>query len=134
MVPPESAVPTRDATQPAVPAMLIDGRGVQGADTHDVVNPSTGQVFAAAPIASPEDVERAVTTARRAWPAWAADEAQRRDVLRRIAETIEQHAGELARLVAQETGKPLPAAEIEPARAADHARWRSCRARRSARS
>ncbi len=49
MVPPDSAAPTRDEAPAAAPAMLVDGRTVRGAGTHDVVDPGTGRVFTAAP-------------------------------------------------------------------------------------
>ncbi|WP_198284984.1 GMC oxidoreductase [Saccharomonospora cyanea] len=71
MVSPDSAVPTRDeAPAAAAPAMLVDGRTVRSAGTHDVVDPGTGWVFATAPrgrdavFAQVKDGVHAYSTAR----------------------------------------------------------------------
>ena len=51
---------------------FIDGEFVDPADgeTEDVVNPSTGETIAEAPLSSKEDVDRAVAAARKAFETW----------------------------------------------------------------
>ena len=60
--------------------MIIGGEQVDAADgqTFDVVNPATGAVMARAPLGGPQDVNRAVLAASKAfddpkgWPSWSA--------------------------------------------------------------
>jgi len=73
-----------------------------------VVDPSTGQPFAEAPVSSPEDVDRAVRAASAAFPGWRdRTPAERSLALIRIADAIEEHADELVRAEARNTGKPI---------------------------
>ncbi len=89
--------------------LLIGGRLVDGDMTMPVVNPATGQVFAEAPRASLAQLDEAVTAAAKAFPAWAATSVvARRALLVKIAETVEAHENELARLLVREHGMPLP--------------------------
>lgn len=111
-----------DAEAP-VAGVLIDGRVHACADWAEVRSPATGRVVGRAPMAGRDELDLAVAAARRAQPQWAADETHRRDVLRAAADVIEAHADELARLVSDETGKPLPLAMFEPLGAAEHMRW-----------
>jgi acyl-CoA reductase-like NAD-dependent aldehyde dehydrogenase len=89
---------------------LIDGGW---ADSHgdvvlDLVNPATEEVIARHPAGSPEDVERAVTAAVAAQPAWAAvPVAERAARLSAWADAVAAHAGELVELECREMGKPL---------------------------
>jgi malonate-semialdehyde dehydrogenase (acetylating) / methylmalonate-semialdehyde dehydrogenase len=74
----------------------------------EVFDPSTGRVRARVSYASRADVEAAIADARRAFPAWAATSALRRArVMFRFRELLEQHADELAHLIASEHGKVL---------------------------
>jgi malonate-semialdehyde dehydrogenase (acetylating)/methylmalonate-semialdehyde dehydrogenase len=80
----------------------------------NVFNPSTGAVAARAPYASRTDVETAVADAARAFPVWAATPAIRRArVMFRFRELLEQHADELAHIIASEHGKVLADARGE---------------------
>jgi acyl-CoA reductase-like NAD-dependent aldehyde dehydrogenase len=89
---------------------LIDGQLVpaRSGRTFAVVNPATGREIAQAALGDGDDVERAVATAKRAQPAWAALAARKRGKL--VAECallLSDHIEELGRLVALETGKAL---------------------------
>jgi succinylglutamic semialdehyde dehydrogenase len=60
------------------------------------------------------DVADAVSKARRAWPAWAAQPlATRIELMRRFANQVRKSAEELTDLIAMETGKPLWEARAE---------------------
>ncbi|MBK4997359.1 aldehyde dehydrogenase family protein [Pseudomonas sp. S37] len=95
--------------------LYIDG---QWADpirkgTLDVINPANEQVIHALPKGTAEDIDVAVSAARRAfdkdgWPQTTG--AQRAVYLRRIAELIRGRSEELARLEVLDNGKPLPEA------------------------
>lgn len=94
--------------------MLVGGRLVHAAQRLDVLNPATECVIAQAPDASPDDLDKAVTAARAAFPGWAATHiAARRNVLQRIADAIETNLDPLKRLLTAEQGKPLADAETE---------------------
>ena len=90
---------------------FIDGERVAGGgDTEPVLNPATGEQIASAPISSAEDVDRAVRAARRAFDRWSnTTPAQRSQALLGLADLIEEHAEELARLEALNAGKPIEA-------------------------
>ncbi|MET9552323.1 aldehyde dehydrogenase family protein [Streptomyces sp. NPDC006645] len=93
-------------------AQLINGELVPGAGTSEVIDPGTGQVIALAPTAGDDQVHAAVGAADAAFRTWRVRPlADRRAALRRIADTVEEHADELARLLALETGKSLAMAQ-----------------------
>ncbi len=90
---------------------FIDGEPVASAgETEAVLNPATGEEMARAPISTPEDVDRAVRAARRAFDGWSATTpAQRAQALLAIADLIDEHGAEIARAEALNAGKPIEA-------------------------
>jgi phenylacetaldehyde dehydrogenase len=75
-----------------------------------VADPSTGGVLMNTPDSAAEDVARAVAAARRAfdsgpWPR--ATPYERARVLRKLADLVEKHHEELARIEAIDAGKPI---------------------------
>ncbi len=91
---------------------FIDGESVAShGDSEPVLNPATGEEMARAPITPPEEVDRAVKAARRAFETWSiTTPAQRSAALLALADLIEEHGDELARLEALNAGKPIEAA------------------------
>ena len=88
--------------------LLINGALVAGDATLDVVNPATEEVFATCARASKGQLDKAVEAAQAAFPAWGAKSIdERRAVLVQIADAIQANLNDLARLLAQEQGKPL---------------------------
>ena len=90
--------------------LYIDGEFVDGlaGRTLDVVNPADASVLASVAEAGAEDVDRAVAAARRAFPGWAArPAAERGRRLVALADAIEEHGDELARLESRDTGHPI---------------------------
>lgn len=74
----------------------------------DVYNPSTGQVQAQVPLASPQEVQEAISNAAQAQTAWAATNAQKRArILHRFVDLVNEHADELAEMLSLEHGKTL---------------------------
>jgi acyl-CoA reductase-like NAD-dependent aldehyde dehydrogenase len=89
-------------------SLLIDGRRVETDSFQDVINPSTGGVVGGMPLATAQDLDAAVAAASRAFDSWKdRPDSDRADACRAIADTIEQHAEDLARLLTLEQGKPL---------------------------
>src|SRR3954468_1077317 len=83
-------------------------REATSADLHDVVDPATGEVVETTRLASPADVDAAVTAAREAFPEWSsAPPAARSGVLTRLAARLDERADEVARLESRQTGKPI---------------------------
>ncbi|MFC7887188.1 aldehyde dehydrogenase family protein [Streptomyces sp. NPDC057376] len=99
--------------------MTIGGERVAGRESFDVVNPATGQVFAAAPDCSDADLERAVSAARTAFAQWRTDERGRREAMREAAARIESHTRDLATLLTKEQGKPVREATGEVLQASE---------------
>ncbi len=76
--------------------------------TAPLVDPSTGEVFAEAPVSTPEDVERALGSAKDAFGAWKRSTPSERSLaLLRVADAIEARAEELVRAECENTGKPF---------------------------
>ncbi|WDA40963.1 aldehyde dehydrogenase family protein [Erythrobacter sp. BLCC-B19] len=96
--------------------MLIGGALVEGSATLDVINPATGAPFASVPHASKADADAAIAAAKAAVPGWSAVPfAERQAKLVALADAVAANGEELARLITQEQGKPLPEAMGEVA-------------------
>ena len=76
-------------------------------DTFDVINPATGAVFATAPSATPEQVDRAFDAAHHAFGTWRRDEDRRRAALLAAADALEAAGQDIAATLTAEQGKPL---------------------------
>lgn len=79
-------------------------------DRFDSINPATGQVLASVAACDERDVDRAVAAARAAFERgdWSqAAPEERKEVLLRFAQLIEDHIDELALLDSLDAGKPL---------------------------
>lgn len=88
--------------------MLIDGGWVGAEEAVDVENPGTGEVLGQMPIASAEQVRKAVDAAQRGRKEMAALAAhERAELLFAVAGAISERAEELTRLLAAENGKPI---------------------------
>jgi len=92
--------------------MLIGGKWTTGTESETFVtrNPATGEVLAELPEGTTSDVSAAVEAAAAAFvsPEWAGMlPSERARLLLRIADLIEQHADELARLETTDQGQPL---------------------------
>ncbi len=105
---------------------FVGGEWVDAVDgeTQEVVNPATGETIATVPKGSQGDVDRAVDAAGRALPEWLETTPQERsEMLLKLADVIEAHADELARVESQNVGKPLAAARDEMPVVADNLRF-----------
>ena len=74
----------------------------------DVVDPSTGEAYARAPVSGPADVDRALKAAAAAGEGWRdATPAQRSLALLKFADAIEARAEEIVAAECRNTGKPV---------------------------
>ncbi|NEA33205.1 gamma-aminobutyraldehyde dehydrogenase [Streptomyces sp. SID13031] len=89
---------------------LVDGKpaGALGGATYDVIDPTTGEVYAQAPKSGAEDVDQAMKAADRAFETWRdTTPAERQRMLLKIADALEQRSDEFTRVESENTGKPL---------------------------
>jgi 1-pyrroline dehydrogenase len=93
-------------------------------ETMEVLNPSTGEVIAEVPRGSQHDVERAVEAAGKALPDWLEKTPKdRMELLLSLADVMEEHGEELARLESVNVGKPMWIARDEIPFSADNLRF-----------
>ncbi|MCY1393867.1 Gamma-aminobutyraldehyde dehydrogenase [compost metagenome] len=92
--------------------LLINGQFVAGeGEGLDVLNPATGEVIVKIAEASEAQVDGAVRAAHTAFDGWSQTAPKDRALLLlRLADRIEEHAEELARLESDNCGKPYAAA------------------------
>ncbi|WP_372419887.1 gamma-aminobutyraldehyde dehydrogenase [Actinotalea solisilvae] len=84
------------------PAPTVDGR------TSEVVDPTTGEAYATAPVSGAADVDAAFRAAADAFEGWRdATPAERQLALLRVADAMERRADEFVRTESRNTGKPL---------------------------
>ncbi|WP_309647233.1 gamma-aminobutyraldehyde dehydrogenase [Nocardioides sp.] len=106
---------------------IVNGELVDASagETYDVVDPSTGEVYAQAPMSRAEDVDRAYAAADAAFDAWGETTPQERArALLHIADAIDARADEIVRVESRDTGKPLgltASEELPPS--SDHFRF-----------
>lgn len=87
---------------------ILDAITVDAAEGRPIPDAATRETIGHAPVHSVEDLERAISDARTAQPAWnALGHEQRSSILNRIADELESNAEELAHLLSREQGKPL---------------------------
>jgi betaine-aldehyde dehydrogenase len=89
---------------------FIDGQLTEAADgrTTTLINPSTGEGFAEAPLSGPADIDAACQAAARGFEKWRdATPAERGLALSKLADALEERGEELVRLECENTGKPF---------------------------
>ena len=89
---------------------LVNGQHVDAASgaTLDLIDPSTGEVFATSPVAGEADVDVACRAAATAFETWRdTTPSDRQRALLRFADLVEGHADELVALESENTGKPI---------------------------
>ena len=89
---------------------IVNGESVDSGSgqTYDVIDPTTGEVYAQAPMSGAEDVDRAYAAADAAFEAWAdTTPKDRANALLKIADAIESRVDEINAVECRDTGKPL---------------------------
>jgi glyceraldehyde-3-phosphate dehydrogenase (NADP+) len=98
---------------------IVGGEAVAAGESYEVRSPYDNDLVAVVHRAGPDDIERAIAGAERAFhttrklPSW-----KREQILEGISAGILARREELARTIAQEAGKPIKAARVEADRAA----------------
>jgi 1-pyrroline dehydrogenase len=95
---------------------LVGGEFVEAerGEWERVIDPATGEAIAEVPRCAEEDVDRAVEAASGAFEGWlGTTPAERAEMLHRLADALQEHAEELARLESRNVGKPITSARGE---------------------
>ncbi|NUR07287.1 MAG: gamma-aminobutyraldehyde dehydrogenase [Nocardioidaceae bacterium] len=106
---------------------VINGELVDAAsgETYDVIDPTTGEVYATAPMSGAEDVDRAYAAADAAFEGWGyATPQDRSNALLKLADAIDARVDEINGVECKDTGKPLGLTRSEEMPyASDHFRF-----------
>lgn len=116
------------ASDPESHGLFIDGREVPASTDErlDVLDPATGQVIARIAHATPQDVDRAVGSARRAFESreWGGmDVRARARLVNRLADAFEAHLDELFHLETLNNGRPVNETRAQIGRLPDFFRY-----------
>src|SRR5436190_18383579 len=100
---------------------FVNGKYVDASDGRisDLIDPSTGEVYAQAPVSSRQDVDAAFEAAANAFEGWRdATPSERSLAMFRIADAIEKRADDVVAAETRNTGKPvalMASEEVPPA-------------------
>src|SRR5436309_6238910 len=95
---------------------FVHGEWTEAKDgrTADIVDPSTGQPYATAPVSEEVDVDVAVRSAATAFETWRdATPSDRQQALLKAADALERRAAEFVEAECRNTGKPVGATTTE---------------------
>ena len=89
---------------------FVNGASVPSSSgkTSDLINPSTGEAYAKAPVSNGADVDQAMKAASDAFVGWRdSTPSERQKALLKIADALESRAEEIVAIESRNTGKPL---------------------------
>lgn len=89
---------------------VINGELVDAAsgETYDVIDPTSGEVYATAPMSGAEDVDRAYRAAEKAFETWSdTTPSERQLAMLKIADALEKRSREFVEVESKDTGKPI---------------------------
>ncbi|KAH8763689.1 aldehyde dehydrogenase domain-containing protein [Diaporthe sp. PMI_573] len=93
---------------------IIDGKGAVTEKTRHGINPATLEPKKEVPVATPDDLDRAVKAAKAALKAWSRTPYEkRRDAVLAYADAIESLKASFCNLLVSEQGKPIAQADAE---------------------
>jgi len=109
-----------------------DWVAAQGRKTIPVFNPATEEVLGELPLATRDDLDRALAASKAAFPAWRATPPHERGrILKRAADLLRERVDHIARIATMEEGKTLAETRIEVGMAADIFEWYAEEGRRA---
>lgn len=87
---------------------VIDGRLVDTESSRHGVNPSTSKPLFPCPVSTPQDVNSAITAARKAFKSWRKTSVtHRKQQLLAFSAALVEHKAEFSQLLTKEQGKPV---------------------------
>ena len=88
--------------------LIIGGEKMSTAEYLEIRDPGNGELVGECPVATSDDLDRAVKAAREAYKSWSqSTDDERKAAVNRIADKVHEHMEELAELLTREQGKPL---------------------------
>jgi succinate-semialdehyde dehydrogenase/glutarate-semialdehyde dehydrogenase len=114
--------------------LLIDGQWAAASDgaTRPVIDPATEEEIGRLPIATQDDVQRALAAAERGFALWRRTApAARAAIIVKAAALVRERADAIARTITLELGKPLPESFIEVERLAVVFEWHAAESLRA---
>ncbi|WP_211596246.1 NAD-dependent succinate-semialdehyde dehydrogenase [Paracoccus aestuariivivens] len=108
------------------PMMFIAGKWCAASDnaSQPVLNPATEEIIGHVPLATAEDLDRAVEAAVQGFAIWRnVGVFDRYKIMRKAGELVRERAQDIARNLTLEQGKPLPEAMVETMACADVIDW-----------
>lgn len=96
--------------------MIIEGKKCESSsgEVMNVTNPATGEVIDTVPVATEEDVNRALDVANASKKAWRKLALYKKaEILWKYTELVEEHRQEIVEIMAKEIGKPLASCHDE---------------------
>lgn len=114
-------------------SLYIDGEFIHGGGRkeQDIYNPATNEVIGKLPHATPEDLDRALAAAARAFESWKkSSPIERSNVLRKVAELARERALDIGTGITMDQGKPVAESKGEVIFCAEHAEWHAEECRR----
>jgi delta 1-pyrroline-5-carboxylate dehydrogenase len=87
---------------------IIDGQSAPTKETRHGLNPANLQEMAKVPVATQQDLDRAVAAAKKAFKTWSKTPyEERRESVLAFADAVDSHRGEFQALLTAEQGKPV---------------------------
>ena len=99
-----------------VTPMIIDGKPVKGSSGKfiDVYNPSTEELIGRVPVATPDEIDAAVTSSHAAFKVWRdMPAAERGALMQKFVNAVRARVEDIGRVLTTEQGKPFPQAKGE---------------------
>ncbi len=95
--------------------LIINGEKIAGENKNfDVLNPADESVYNTCPSASDKQLDFAVNCANEAFKTWSLTTSNERKILlHKVADKIEENIAELAEIIVKEQGKPMFLAQVE---------------------
>lgn len=94
--------------------MLINGEKVTTSSTIDVINPANGQIIGNVPNADSAAIQASLTSAANGFKVWSKTKpAERKTIIIRYADLLEENRNRIIELLMAETGKPRDNAEYD---------------------
>ncbi|MFC7525630.1 NAD-dependent succinate-semialdehyde dehydrogenase [Parapedobacter sp. GCM10030251] len=110
----------------------LNGKFTKGKKAFEVINPATGETIASVPDLTRSDCRKAIDYAHAAWPIWRdTDTTTRSRTVRKWYELIVANKQEIARIMTQESGKPLAESLTEVEYGASFIEWFAEEAKRA---
>lgn len=113
--------------------MYIDGDWTPASDgaKMDIINPADEKKIDTIPVATKDDLDRALESADRAWRSWKEVDVWTRSAhIRRVSDIIKERKEEIAAVLTEEQGKPTAEAMGEIGAAAEQFDWYADESRR----